>query len=444
MVNSVVIAFTAATLVRSEAARRIMGLALVLVYIALNLLSPADMFPVLGPYRPILILALASVPPTLITRLESPEIGKLRTQPILMFLFFAFACSSWFPHGGLGANLVTFLDLAPSVIVYFLGLVHFRSPLRLRLLRATLVAVAVYVVATALSQIPLARGTGESTPYVLVSGEEANLELRIHGLGMLDDPNIFGQFLLLILPLLFVGKRETGLGRGYFFAIPIAVLLLIGIYFTNSRGTGTGLGVLIALYLIQRFKKAGKVGAAIVGPLSLVAINATQSRKVSMAGGLDRIAIWSDGMAFFKSSPLWGIGWGGFVEREDWTAHNSYLLCAAELGMIGFFLWMSILVVTMIQLNRVTKVVGKSDPALARWAVPVKLSLGVYLFTSYFLSCTYNLALFLLLGMAGAIIAVAGGDETIPLRGTKWPAWSLGLCVGVLTLIYVMLRLRAV
>src|ERR1039457_7076634 len=105
MVNSVVIAFTAATLVRSEAARRIMGLALVLVYIALNLLSPAEMFPVLGPYRPILILALASVPPTLITRLGSPEIGKLRTQPILMFLFFAFACSSWFPHGGLGANL---------------------------------------------------------------------------------------------------------------------------------------------------------------------------------------------------------------------------------------------------------------------------------------------------------------------------------------------------
>jgi putative inorganic carbon (hco3(-)) transporter len=163
-----------------------------------------------------------------------------------------------------------------------------------------------------------------------------------------------------------------------------------------------------------------------------------------MSGGMDRLAIWSDGMAFFKSSPLWGIGKGGFMERDDWTAHNSYLLCAAELGILGFFLWMSILVVTIMQLNRVSKVVADTNPALARWAVAVKISLGGYLFTSYFLSCTYSLPLFLLLGMAGAIIASAGGDVTMPMRGTNWQGRSFGLCVGMLVLIYVMLRLRVV
>jgi hypothetical protein len=30
------------------------------------------------------------------------------------------------------------------------------------------------------------------------------------------------------------------------------------------------------------------------------------------------------------------------------------------------------------------------------------------------------------------------------LLGTRWPVWSMGLCVGVLTFIYVLLRLRIV
>jgi putative inorganic carbon (hco3(-)) transporter len=421
-----------------------MGLALVLAYIALNLLSPADMVPGLAPYRPGLVLALLSTPLSLIARIQAPEIGKLRIQPLLVTLFFGFACCSWFPHGGLRANLNAFLDLAPNVIVYYVCVVQLRSPLRLRFLRATLVMVALYIIANAFSQTPIARQTVESTPYVLVTGDESNLETRIQGLGMLNDPNIFGQSLLLILPLLFVNKRETGLGPGYFFVIPLAALLVTGVYLTGSRGAELGLAVIIALVLINRFKRAGKAIAAVFVPVALVLIKTTSSRTVSMAGGMDRLAIWSDGMAFFKSSPLWGIGFAGFVERDNWTAHNSYLLCAAELGILGFFLWMSVLVVTMIQLNRVSKVVGKSNPALARWAVGVKISLGGYLFTSFFLSCTYNILLFLLLGMSGAIIAVAGGDDAIPLRDTKWPIKSLALCVGTLTLIYVMLRLRVV
>ena len=124
------------------------------------------------------------------------------------------------------------------------------------------------------------------------------------------------------------------------------------------------------------------------------------------------------------------------------TAHNSYLLCAAELGMVGYFLWMSIIVVTIIQLSRVPKVTGMSNPALAQWAVALKLSLAVYLFTSFFLSRVYDLPLYLLFGMSGAVVAAAGGDEAVPLRGTMWQVWSLGLCLGILTLIYVMLRLR--
>src|ERR1039458_202113 len=176
-----------------------MGLAVVLAYIALNLLSPANIFPSLSPYRPLLILAAASLPVAILGRLQSPELGKLRTQFILVSLFFVVACCSWFPHGQLAANLTTVFDLAPNVIAYFLVIVVLRSPSRLAFLRG--------------------------------------------GLGVMGDPNVFGQYLLMILPMLFVGKKNTGLGTGYLIAIPITVLFLIAVYYTGSRAAGVGVAV---------------------------------------------------------------------------------------------------------------------------------------------------------------------------------------------------------
>jgi len=418
-----------------------MGLVLLLAYIALNLLSPGELFTSIAPYRPLMVLALVSLPPAILARLQTPEIGKLRTQFVLVILFFGYASSSWFPHGWFGGNLITFLEMAPNVMVYFLGIVFLRGTLHLRLLRATLVMVALYVMAAAFAQLPYARASGDSTPYVLMI---EGVLVRIRGLGVLHDPNVFGQYLLIILPMLFVGKRPTGLGLGYVVALPLAALLIVGVYFTGSRGTEMGLAVLLGLYLTLRYKKAGAAFSVFVGSILLVAINFTQRRTITMSSGMDRLAIWSDGMQYFKSSPLWGIGAGGFTGRNSMTAHNSYLLCAAELGILGFFLWMSIVVVTMIQLARVPKVVGPSNPDLARWAMALRLSLGVYLFTGFFLSRAYDLPLFLLLGMSGAIITAAGGDDAIPLHGTMWPAWSFGLCVSTLVLIYAVLRLRMV
>jgi putative inorganic carbon (HCO3(-)) transporter len=423
-----------------------MGVALALVYIALNLLSPGDMIPVLAPFRPMVFLALAILPLAVLGRLQSPEIGKLRTQTALVALFFAFAACSWLPHGWLGGNLMTVINLAPNVLVYFLGIVLLRTPVRLRFLRTTLVLVAVFVMFNAFMELPSARSTGISTPYVIAGGLPplSSEAARIRGLGVLHDPNVFGQYLLMLLPILFVGKRDSGLGVGYAFAIPVALLLTVGVYFTGSRGAEVGMAVLLGLYLFWRFKALGGIVSAVGGTLLLAVVNATRSRTITMQGGLDRLAIWSEGMQYFKHQPLWGIGYGGFMEREGMTAHNSYLLCAAELGMIGYFLWMSMIVVTLIQLNRVPKVVGKSDPVLARWALALRLSLSVYMFTSFFLSRVYELPIFLLLGMSGAIIAAAGGDDAIPLRGTGWPVRSFVLCVGILVLIWIMLRLRVV
>jgi putative inorganic carbon (HCO3(-)) transporter len=417
-----------------------MGFLVVLIYVSLYLLSPADMFPQLAPYRILLVLAVLTIPLSVIPLLKSQVFINLRTQLLLVVAFFLFAMASWIPHGWFGGALNALDSLLPNVIVYFLGIIHFRGLVRLKLLRIALVLVALYILGSALSQVPEARATGVETPYVMVGLQEP----RIRGLGLLHDPNYFGQYLLILLPMLFVTTKPKGMGLGYLLAVPVALVFLFGIYMTNSRGTALGCVLLIALYLTQRFKRVGLVLSGIVGVGVLAAINLTRARTISISGGIDRLAIWSDGLGYFKSSPLWGIGYYAFVGRQGMTAHNSYLLCAAELGLIGYFLWMSIMLVTIIQLWQAAKL-PSTEPPWARWATALRMSLIIYLFTGFFLSRTYDLPLFLLLGLAGAVIDASGGENKLLSHNTRWwPAWALGLCIGFLMMTYIMVRLRAV
>jgi O-antigen ligase len=416
-----------------------MGFLVVLVYVSLYLLSPADLFPALVPYRILLVLALLTLPLSVIPMLQSQVVINLKTQFLLVLAFFLFALVSWVPHGWFGGSMVVLDSLVPNLIVYFVGIVHFRGLGRLKILRFALVLVALYVIWAALSQVPEARATGIETPYVMAGIDKP----RIRGLGVLHDPNFLGQYLLMLLPMLFVTTKPNGMGRGYILAVPVTLVFLYGIYMTNSRGAALGCVLLIGLYLTKKFKRAGLLLSGVVGMAVLAVVNVSRTRTISISGGIDRLALWSDGLAYFKSSPLWGIGYYGFIGKEGMTAHNSYLLCASELGLIGYFFWMSILVVTIIQLRRVAKL-PSADPSWIRWAGALTMSLATYMFTSFFLSRTYDLPLYLLLGMAGAVISSAGGEQKLALQQSKWPVWAAGLCVFSIMLIYVMVRLRAI
>jgi O-antigen ligase len=419
-----------------------MGVAILLAYIALNLLSPADVLPDL-PFRPALTLALPCLLMAILTFWRRPRL-KLRTQFVLVSLFYGWALCSWFPHGQLGANVRTLLELSPNVMVYFVGLFLLDSPKKLNALRTTLLIVAIFVLINAFIGIPAARASGVTTPYDTTSpwGLPPHW-VRIRGMGMLNDPNVLGHFLLVVLPMLYVSRNESRPDSPYVI-VPITVLFLIGVYWTGSRGAEMGVAAVLGQALIRRFKTAGALLSGTIVALLLLAINRFNgTRTVTVSGGLDRLAIWSDGLSYFKSSPIWGIGYDNFAEKQGMTAHNSYLLCATELGLVGFFLWMSVIVVTFIQLNGAHRLLVKSNPGLARWAAALRLSLGAYLFTGFFLSLTYELLLFMLLGMAGSVITLAGGDDAVRLRDSKWPLWAVGNCAGLLVIIYGALRLRA-
>lgn len=422
-----------------------MAFVFALLYVMLHLLSPADIYPALAPYRIILALAVVTIIFSIPALLRSPLLRTIPTQLLLVSAFFVWVAMSLVPHGWIGSIRFTVTSLTPNFIIYYIAIVQFDKPFKLRILRFGLVLVALYILAMAVSQLPEARATNQQTPYVMAGDIElSTTEARIRGLGILHDPNFYGQFLLLILPLLFVSNMQGGMGVGYLISVPIALLLLVGIYLTNSRGSQLGLILVIGFVLWKKYRKLGAAMAVFLGPVAILAINATRTRTISVAGGVDRLALWSDGLGMFKHSPLWGIGYYEFTNREILTAHNSYLLCLTEVGLIGYFLWLSILIVTIIQLRRVPAAIGAVNPVLARWAEAIKLSLYGYLFTSFFLSRTYDMPLYLLLGMAGGVIAASGGEEKFSLQGSRWPVWAGGLSIVTVVVIYTLVRLRAI
>ena len=428
-----------------------MGLTFTLIYLVLSFLSPADMIPALTPYRILLIVAVLTLMISVGALFGSPLIRRIPHQFILVLLFYGCVICSWLPHFWLGGGLMAISRFTPYVLGYFAVVINVNSTTKLHVTRIALVAASLYMLSEGFREYPIARATGQETPYVMFHDPEGGEKPRLRALGVLGDPNMFAQFLLALLPMLYVSSRPDRSRPNLLIAIPITGAFLTGVFLTGSRGAMLGTALLMGLYLRKRYERFGTGIAVVLVLAMIVGVNLSGgSRSISVAGGTDRLAIWSDGLGLFRASPLWGTGYYSFADKVGMTAHNSFLLCAAELGMIGFFLWSGAILATFYGLNEVVRLNTRKDspavvnPLLKRWAEALKMSLTVYLFTGFFLSDTYELMFFSLLGMGGAVYLMDSGnreaEEMQPYR--NWVPRTLGFCIGVLALIYVSVRLR--
>jgi len=175
---------------------------------------------------------------------------------------------------------------------------------------------------------------------------------RIRGAGFLSDPNDLAQILLIALPLVFIAWRRGRMVSNFFVVLLPAGLLLWTTYLTHSRG---GLIALAAVALMAARKKLGTTASLVLAAcfiFGLLALDFTGGRGISAVDGADRLEAWANGLEMFKSAPLFGIGFNGFTDLYEITAHNSFVLCLAELGLLGSTLWLALLVTTTIGLNR--------------------------------------------------------------------------------------------
>ena len=242
-----------------------------------------------------------------------------------------------------GAVAVWTTDFGPILLLFYMVATTIDSLAKLRVIFLLLTIAAATMALHGISQNQDELGIGW-TGAALVDG-------RITYLGFLNDPNDLGMSLLMTLPMcLHLANRGGFLLRWTFRAI--GLLILYGVFLTNSRGAILGLGAMLLAYGISRY---GLWRSLIIVPLMaapLIALAPSRIGEISAEedSAAGRVEAWYEGFQMLRAHPLFGVGKGLFTEHHYLTAHNSYMLAVAELGLVGYFVWLSNIVLTVAML----------------------------------------------------------------------------------------------
>ena len=230
-----------------------------------------------------------------------------------------------------------------------------------------------------------------------------SIEDRVRYTGELHDPNevaltMSAAGIALLLGFSLRRRRAsahlaTGLG---------IALILATVWLTKSRGGLVAAMLVPGIYALRRY------GLKIVIPVIPLAI------LVLMLGGrndanaevstLQRYEAWAAGLDMFKHSPIWGVGARMFSDHHYLTAHNSFVLTLAEMGVVGMWLFVTLIYLSIktlyVGIKRLSNVPGTA--AAQVWGMALLAAMCGITFQINTLSFAYHSVLWLFFGLVGA------------------------------------------
>ena len=400
-----------------------MSFFLFLLYLFIVVVRPIEAFELdVGNSRPMLILWLFAFVFGLVRALTK---GEIAARPAHYFLFgmllFAIMASQ-IRQGYLGGALQGFLEFSTSAGLFFLVALNVTTMQRLK--AACVVLLASVVVAAGLSVYSFHTGfmwhllvimqgidfEGAESAFrpgeiTAPADDTSGLVLwRIRGLGFMNDPNDLAQGIVMVLPLLWGLHRERHRIRNLLLVYLPGALFGYAIFLTHSRGALVGVASLFFFAIHQWLGTAKTIMAmAFVGLLpTLAKFGGGRGFSSGEQSAGERIEAWYEGLQMFKHNPILGVGYGNYLDHHHLTAHNSFVLAFAELGLVGFFAWVGILVVTYQGMKLVIDR-APADSETYRLAILIRASLIGFLTCAWFLSRTYQATLFITLGFGAAV-----------------------------------------
>lgn len=392
-----------------------------LTYLWFLYLRPIEMFAQwMTPYRPMLIVWLIAFSASLFHVLRQKDAAATKTHYSLLFWLWLVVALSLFVRGRVGDGLSAMGDFGASVLLFCLLSFNLRS---LRRLRAacfvilfclfSLASLGIYSYHTGFMSETLVLQQRKDDPTVEAPQERPPIPAqdqsgaymwRVRGVGFFNDPNDFAQTLVMSLPILWWFYRKGAWIRNLFFVAMPGAVIGYCVTLTNSRGALLGIaslmffGIRNALGTVKTFTLLG------VGGVGAMVIGATGGRgfssKEESAEG--RIDAWYEGVQMLKSSPVFGVGYGNFTDYHHLTAHNSLVLCFAEIGLLGCFLWISLLVIGYLGVARVAQYAPMGSEERLAGSI-LRASFVGYMTCAWFLSRTYQPVLFALLAICTSV-----------------------------------------
>jgi len=284
---------------------------------------------------------------------------------------------------------------------------------RLRAVAIMFVVMACLMAVHAIMQQKLGYGfTGTGPIRIYKTGVEEPV-VRSLFFGIFEDPNDLAQILVTSIPFAFILTKRRSV-FGLVLGCAITYLLVQGVVATHSRSGFVALSgvaaVVFLLFLPSRWMPV-LMACYLVGALGMCLFSGAWLDESAH----DRVVFWGLANQTFKNSIvnfLFGIGYLMFGQvAGERAAHNAFVLCYTELGIVGYWFWFGLIVLGITGAWR-TRVV-LAHPAtvekawIRRFAGLCIASTTGFLASGYFLSRTFIYPLFFLMAMLGALPVLA-------------------------------------
>lgn len=403
-----------------------------LLYMIVLYLRPAEWIPFFQGWR-LVSLTLLGSGFFLLFNAAALKRGFVRVPHNAMILGLLVAiAASHAVHTYVSGLISSLTEFANILVMYFLVVNTITSRRKLRIGLWVVVLLTVLLAWQGIHQFETGRGW---------AGQHMAGGRRITWISIFNDPNDLCLAFVMVVPVLLAFLVKPGFFGMKVFPAGLLGLLLYAIFLTNSRGGLLGLMVTIVFFFVKRSRyviPGGIIGGVLAsliftfGPSRLGLLSAADE---SAYGRLDA---WYYGFQMLKSNPLFGVGQNMFTDQYPLTAHNSFMLAAAELGLVGLFFWVGMFYVAFKGLSLVQKHVRE----LSAYAYGLQAALVGFGATAFFLSRTYNPLPYLVCAFAAALHHVAEQQTDLVafrLRGRDWR--NIGLCaLGTLLMVQIAMK----
>jgi hypothetical protein len=233
---------------------------------------------------------------------------------------------------------------------------------------------------------------------------------RVRYVGFLHDPNEAAMAACAAIPLAIARyQRKRSIGRWLVVALAV-VLAAATAVLSQSRG---GQVVFLTVFLVYFVRRLGIKGLVIALVMSLpVLLYGGRGGEEAGSSTASRLECADAGINMFLQSPLMGVGYGQFTEYFKQTAHNSFLLAPAELGVVGMVLWgMMVWISIKICWVPLNTLKGPESEEARNWALALLTWIVSMCAGILFLSFNYHFLLWILFGLVGAYYGVLARER---------------------------------
>jgi len=434
-----------------------LGFGLFLLLNGVLFIRPGEVVPALVGlpiYEVVIVGCLLASLPAIAERLRWSELSKNLAVVCTLGMLPAVVLS-FLTHGNLYDARMSAIEFGKVILYYLLLIGLIDSWWRFRIF---LLFILGYITATAVLALLSYHGAiniAALTPYMYPTGDaesgDGGMLVRLQASGIFGDPNDFSLILvsgLLLCTHLLIESNRLLRRACWFLPVPV---LGYAFFLTRSRG---GLLALLAGLLtltLTRFgwRKTLPIWAVLL-PTLLIVFGGRQT-SIDLSDTSDtaqgRIQIWRDCLVLLHHDPLRGLGYGMLFEETGRPAHNSFVHCFCELGLIGGTLFTGAFYVSISAIGNLRpRGASRHSSEGAYWRQPTLAVAVAYAIGLCSLSRPYGVPTYLILGLCATYLGLAQASRTASILNVRGSSLGRVAIAGAACLLFfeVFVRVFAV